>query len=121
MKTTNASADAQAGASNIVELRNEAWEDVRSSFEKFRLTCGIEILQGMMEEDVAELAGERRERAPDKRGCRWGTTVSRLDFRGGKVPLDRPRVRDKVAGKEIPLTAREHFSNGGLLRQWAAT
>ena len=121
MRTTTASPDALASAPNIVELRNEAWGDVRDSFEKFCLTCGIEVLQGMMQEDVADLAGERHERAPDKPGYRWGSAVSRLDFHGGKVSLDRPRVRDKNAGKEIPLTSWEHFSNGDLLRQWAAT
>ena len=121
MKTTNASTGAPAGAPSIVELRKEAWGDVRDSFEKFCLTCGIEVLQGMMEENVAELAGERHERAPDKPGCRWGSAVSKLDFHGGKVPLDRPRVRDKNAGKEIPPATWEHFSNGELLREWAAT
>ena len=121
MKTTNASPDTPAGAPNIFELQKEAWGDVRDSFEKFCLTCGLEVLQGMMEENVAELAGERHERAPDKPGYRWGATVSQLDFHGGKVPLDRPRVRDKNARKEIPLTTREHFSKGELLRERAAT
>lgn len=119
MKTTSTTHAAPAGAPNIVELRNEAWGDVRDSFEKFCLTCGVEVLQGMMAENVAELAGERHERAPDKPGYRWGSTVSRLDFHGGKVPLERPRVRDKNAGKEIPLATWEHFSNGELLREWA--
>ena len=121
MKTTSTTHAAPAGAPNIVELRNEAWGDVRDSFEKFCLTCGVEVLQGMMEENVAELAGDRHERAPDKPGYRWGSTVSRLDFHGGKVPLERPRVRDKITGKEIPLATWEHFSNGELLREWAAT
>ena len=74
-----------------------------------------------MEEEVAELAGERQELPPDKPGYRWGSTVSRLDFHGGKAPLDRPRVRDKNAGKEIPLATREHFPKGELLRERAAT
>ena len=119
MKTTNASPAAPAGAPNILELRKEAWGDVRDSFEKFCLTCGIEVMQGMMEGDVAELAGERHERAPDKPGYRWGSTTSRLDFHGGKVALARPRVRDKITGKEIPLTTWEHFSSGDILREWA--
>ena len=107
-------------AENIRELQKVAWGDVRDSFEKFCLTCGIEVLQGMMKVNVAELAGERHERAPDKPGYRWGSTVSQLDFHGGNVPLERPRVRDKNAGKEILLTTWEHFSNGEKLREWAA-
>ena len=88
MKTTNALPDALEGVSNIVEFRKEAWEDVGDSFEKFRLTCGIGVLQGMMEEDVAEFAGERRESVPDKPGCRRGSVVSRFDFHGGEVTLE---------------------------------
>ena len=107
--TTNASPDAPAGAPNIVDLRKDAWADVRDSFEKFRLSCWIEVLHGMMEKDVAELAGERHERATDKPGYRWGSTLSRLDFHGGEAPLDRPRVRNKNAGKEIPPTTWEHL------------
>ena len=103
MKTTNASPAAPAGAPNILELQKEAWGDVRERFEKFCLICGLEVLQGMMEENVAELAGERHERTPDKPGYRWGFVLSQLDFRGGKVPLARPRVRDKITGKEIRL------------------
>ena len=121
MKTTSTTHAAPAGAPNIVELRNDAWGDVRDRFEKFCLTCGIEVLQGMMEENVAELAGDRHEHAPDKPGYRWGSTVSRLDFHGGKVSPSRPRVRDKNAGKEIPLATWEHFSNGEKLQEWAAT
>ena len=120
-ETTSTTHAAPAGAPNIRELKKEAWGVVRDSFGKFCLTYGIEVLQGMMKENVAELAGERYERAPDKPGYRWGSTVSRLDFHGGKVPLDRPRVRDKNAGKEIPLTTWEHFSNGEKLRERAAT
>ena len=121
MKTTYASTYASAIASNIVEYRNVAWQDNRGNFEKFCMTCGLEVLQGMMEENVAELAGERHERAPDKPGYRRGSAVSRLGFHGGKVPLERPRVRVKTTGKEIPLSTWEHFSNGELLRERAAT
>ena len=119
MKTTSTTYAAPAGAPNIVELRNEAWGDVRDNFEKFCLTCGLDVLQGMMEENVAELAGERHERASGKPGYRWGSTVTRLDFHEGKVPHNRPRVRDKITGKEIPLATWEQYSNGEKLREWA--
>ena len=121
MKTTHTAHDAPAGAPNIIELQKEACGDLCLSFVKFCLTCGIEVLEGMMDEDVGELAGERHERAPDKPGHRWGSTFTRLVIRRGKVPLVRPRVRDKTAGKEIPLASREHFSNWDHLREWAAT
>lgn len=74
-----------------------------------------------MEEGGTEPAGERHERFPDKFGYRLGPAFSRFDYRGGKVPLDWPRVRDKTAGKEIRLTTWENFSFGEFLQEWVAT
>ena len=39
----------------------KAWEDVSASFERFRLTAGIEALSAMMEE-AEELCGPRHAR-----------------------------------------------------------
>ena len=53
MKATKTSPDSLAGAPNIFGIRKMVLEGLRENFEKFRLICGIEILQGMIEEDVA--------------------------------------------------------------------
>ena len=93
LKTTSASPDALASAPNIVEFRKEAWGDLRYSFKKFCLTCGIKVLQGMKEGDVAELAGERHERAPDKPGYRWGSRLP--DSTSMETRLPRPTQRPR--------------------------
>ncbi len=80
----------------------EALEEVQLSVERFCLLAGLDALAAMMEDDVTALCGARHGRSPDRRGWRWGRTVSEVDFHGGKVKVRRPRVRDRD-GHEMAL------------------
>jgi putative transposase len=73
----------------------------------------------MMEEDAQALAGSPHARAPDKPGHRWGRTKGRLGFHGGKVELERPRIRSKTTGKEMALPTWREAAEAGWLQQWA--
>lgn len=119
MKTTTTSASALATAPVGPSLVEDACGALAESFEQFCLMAGIESLTQMMNEDVARLAGDRYEHCPDKPGYRWGHTKSQAGFHGGKVEVDRPRVRSKATGKEMALPSWEEISAGGYLDQWA--
>ena len=119
MKTTTTSPLALATTPSGSSLVGEAFEALTESFERFCLTAGIESLMQMMNEDVTRLAGGRYEHGPEKPGYRWGSSKARLGFHGGKVEVDRPRVRSKTTGKEVALPSREEISAGGFLDQWA--
>jgi len=80
----------------------EAWENVAISFERFCLTAGIATLSEMMEQDAVDLCGARHGRNVDRRGYRWGRTVGKLGFHGGKVAIERPRVRRSGAEEVLP-------------------
>ncbi len=73
-----------------------AWENVAVSFERFCLMAGISTLSQMMEQDAIDLCGARHGRNVDRRGYRWGRTVGKLGFHGGKVAIERPRVRPEA-------------------------
>lgn len=96
-----------------------AWEAVGQSFDQFCLLAGVSALSEMMEGDVTALAGEAHARNSDKPGHRWGRTRGRLGFHGGKVELERPRVRSKATGKELPLPSWEEAAQAGWLEEWA--
>ena len=66
------------------------------------LTAGIATLSEMMEQDAVDLCGARHGRNVDRRGYRWGRTVGKLGFHGGKVAIQRPRVRAHC-GAEMAL------------------
>jgi transposase-like protein len=80
-----------------------AWEGLSASFERFCLTAGLATLAEMMEQDATELCGGRHQRGGGRRGYRWGRTAGRLGFHGGKVAIERPRVRGRGDGAELSL------------------
>jgi len=100
---------------SIVE---DAWQEVGASFERFCLTAGISTLANMMEEDAAQLCGPRYERSDGKDGHRWGKTKGKVGFHGGKIEVERPRVRNRDGG-EVPLPSWEAALSEDLLGKWA--
>jgi putative transposase len=96
----------------------EAWQEVGASFERFCLTAGIATLAGMMEADASRLCGGRYARGNSRDGHRWGRTKGKLDFHGGKVALERPRVRARDGG-EVPLPSWEAAMAEDWLGKWA--
>lgn len=97
---------------------DEAWQEVGASFERFCLTAGLATLASMMDEDAAELCGPRYGRADGKDGHRWGKTTGKVGFHGGKVEIERPRVRARNGG-EIALPSWEAALREDLLGKWA--
>ena len=101
MKTTTTSAAALPGQSALTSAVAGAWETVGQSFDQFCLLAGFSALGEMMAADVTVLAGEAHARDTDRPGYRWGRTCGRLGFHGGKVELERSRVRSKVTWEGI--------------------
>ena len=96
----------------------DAWQEVSASFERFCLTAGLTTLGAMMEEDAVDLCGPRYGRADSKTGHRWGTTKGKVGFHGGKVEIERPRVRARDGG-ELVLPSWESAMSEDLLGRWA--
>ena len=96
----------------------EAWQQVGASFERFCLTAGVSALSRMMEQDAIELCGPHYGHKDGKAGQRWGKTQGKVGFHGGKVSLDRPRVRVR-AGQELALPSWEAAQSEDLLGRWA--
>lgn len=96
----------------------DAWQEVGASFERFCLTAGIATLADMMAEDAARLCGPHYGREASKRGHRWGRTRGKLGFHGGKVAVERPRVRARD-GKEMALPSWAAALSEDWLGRWA--
>jgi transposase-like protein len=96
-----------------------AWENVTASFERFCLTAGVATLSAMMEQDAVTLCGRRHCRSIDRRGYRWGRTAGKLGFHGGKVAIERPRVRARADGAELALPSWEAAQAEDWLGRWA--
>src|ERR1700750_2160026 len=97
---------------------DEAWRDIGASFERFCLTAGIATLADMMERDATELCGPRYGREDRRRGHRWGQAAGKLGFHGGKVAIERPRVRARDR-HELALPSWEAAQAEDWLGRWA--
>jgi transposase-like protein len=96
----------------------EAWQQVSASFERFCLASGIAALSTMMEQDAIRLCGPRYGHDDGCVGHRWGRTTGKVGFHGGKVGLERPRVRARD-GQEMALPSWEAAQAEDLLGRWA--
>ena len=72
----------------------------------------------MLEEDTEALAGPCHRSNPGKPCHRWGTTTGTACYQGGKVAIERPRVRDKRTKKEAPLPTWTWLSESDDILRW---
>ncbi|MEC5293937.1 IS256 family transposase, partial [Aurantimonas sp. C2-3-R2] len=77
-----------------------------------------EALGTMMEADVEAACGPRHGRDDKREAHRWGRTRGRVGFHGGKVEVERPRVRG-VGGREVPIASWDRATAEDWLGRWA--
>src|SRR6266704_1076185 len=99
-------------------LKLAALSSMSASFELFCLASGMEALGEMMDHDAQAICGPRHARGDGRRAHRWGKTKGKIGFHGGKVEIERPRLRD-FAGKEQALPSWEAAVAEDWLGKWA--
>ena len=96
----------------------KALEEMSASFERFCLAAGLEVLAEMMDADAEALCGPRHGRQDSRRAHRWGRTRGPIGFHGGKIALERPRLREP-GGREVTLPSWERATSEDWLGGWA--
>jgi len=99
-------------------LKLEALSNISASFESFCLASGLEALREMMDDDAQAICGPRHARGRQRRAHRWGKTKGQIGFHGGKVEIERPRLRS-FDGKEQPVPSWEAAVAENWLGKWA--
>ena len=99
-------------------VKTEALANISASFEVFCLASGMEALAEMMDHDVQAACGPRHSRGHDRQAHRWGKTKGKIGFHGGKVEIERPRLRS-FEGKEQALPSWEAAVAEDWLGKWA--
>jgi putative transposase len=100
------------------ELKLEALSNISASFELFCLASGMEALGEMMDHDAQAICGPRHARGHERQAHRWGKTKGKIGFHGGKVEIERPRLRG-FDGKEQPVPSWEAAVAEDWLGKWA--
>src|SRR5438094_2393565 len=99
-------------------LKLEALSKISASFELFCLASGMEALGEVMARDAQAICGPRHARGRNRRAHRWGKTKGKIGFHGGKVEIERPRLRG-FDGKEQPVPSWEAAVAEDWLGKWA--
>ncbi len=93
---------------DIAELAQQSLGDLLRAVGKV-------FIESVMDSEVEQLVGKRSQRKAERQAYRWGTESGFCVIDGQRVPIDRPRVRDKAHDKEIPLGSYELFQRASLI------
>ena len=93
---------------DIAELAQQSLGDLLRAVGKV-------FIESVMDSEVEQLVGKRSQRKVGRQAYRWGTESGFCVIDGQRVPIDRPRVRDKAHEKEIPLGSYELFQRASLI------
>jgi putative transposase len=73
------------------------------------IPLGLMAVESALQSDVMELVGARMNRGGDL--VRWGSNPGSVFLGEQKVPIRVPRVRNRAAGIEVPLSSYEGLQN----------
>jgi transposase-like protein len=109
----------QQAAEQAKTLMHATREELQGSFDRFCLAAGVQALQGLMEEDARAICGDRYERHGQRQGRRWGKISGKIGYHGGRIDLERPRLRDRKGRTEIDVPSWTTATHEDWLGAWA--
>jgi len=93
----------------------EIVSSAREGLLAFAVGTGLQVMQQIMNEQVAALCGPRGKHNPDRLGYRHGREAGSVTLGGRRVPIERPRVRTADRSRELAVPAYELFAGTELL------
>jgi transposase-like protein len=89
---------------------------VQQGLMSLALSAFTQLAEQMMQWEVNDLVGPKNQTDRDREKMRWGAQNGYCVVGGQKVPLKRPRVRDKRR-KEVPLGSYEMLQQASLMEE----
>ena len=89
--------------------------EMREGLLALAVGAGLQVMQQLMEADVAAVCGPRGRHDPDRAATRHGIEAGSVTLGGRRVPVTRPRVRAVDGSGEVPVPAYELFTGTELL------
>jgi putative transposase len=99
----------------VAELASAAREGLLA----LAVGTGLQVLQAMLEEDVARLVGPKGRHNPARAALRHGSEPGQVTLGGRRVRIRRPRVRSADGTRELPVPTYQAFAPTELLDQLA--
>lgn len=98
---------------------DEIAADMREGLLALAVGTGLQVMQAMMEADVAAVCGRRGKHDPQRSAVRHGRERGSVALGGRRVPVSRPRVRAIDGSGEVAIAAYELFSSTEVLGRMA--
>src|SRR3954453_19236627 len=76
---------------------------------------GLQVMAAIMEADVAAACGPKGRHDPERTATRHGRGAGSVSLGGGRIPVERPRMRAIDGSGELPVPAYELFSDTEVL------
>jgi putative transposase len=118
-QTTASDANALAVPEQVSVAMAEIAADMREGLLALAVGAGLQVMQQLMEADVAAVCGPRGRHDPRRAATRHGAGQGSVTLGGRRVPVSRPRVRATDGSGEVPVPAYELFSSTELLGRMA--
>ena len=118
-QTTEFDTSALAVPEQVSIAMTEIAADMREGLLALAVGAGLQVMQSLMEADVAAACGPRGKHNPDRAATRHGTERGSVTLGGRRVPVTRPRVRAADGTGELPVPAYEVFNGTELLGKLA--
>ena len=93
--------------------------EMREGLLALAVGAGLQVMQQLMEADVAAVCGPRGRHDPDRAATRHGRGRGSVTLGGRRVPVTRPRVRAVDGSGEVPVPTYELFTSTELLGRMA--
>ena len=87
----------------------------QQSLDELLRHVGKIFVESVLEAEVEQVAGQRSKPDPSREAYRWGTKRGYVVIDGQKVPIEKPRVRNRQNNREIPLGSYELFQRASLV------
>lgn len=97
----------------------ELWGELQAEVERLAGEAGLQILRGLLEDEVTRRVGPSHRPDPASGSVRWGRQAGYVVFGGQKVALERPRVRTR-SGQEVELDSYRRLQQDGRMQRAVA-
>jgi putative transposase len=92
-------------------------ELAQSSLGDLLRAVGRVFIESVMEAEVEQVVGRRSKRNQQRGAYRWGTEAGFCVIDGQRIPIARPRIRNRQNNKEVPLGSYELFQRASLIEE----
>jgi transposase-like protein len=123
MKKSSQNQPADATAPAVPERVSVAMAEIAENMQEGLLAlavgAGLQVMQALMETDVAALAGRKGQHDRVRTAVRHGRERGSVTLGGRRVPITRPRVRAADGSGELPIASYEMFTSTEILGRMA--